>query len=241
MAFTMTLWNVEGDKLHEVSSHKLEAEKRLEDWIENDPSLLGLDLLIIGRQVPTPGRRLDLLALDSEGNPVIIELKKDKTARETVAQVLDYGAWISGLTRQAIAEIAANYLQKPIQDAFKEHFDADLLDVYDGDSSDVIGDDHGMVIVASELDDSSERIVQYLSSVHFLDINVVFFNCFQHNGVELVGRSWLIDLEEVEERAISRGGNSWSGFWFVNVGEGDHRSWDDCRNYGFLSAGFGRP
>jgi hypothetical protein len=32
----------------------------------------------------------------------------------------------------------------------------------------------------------------------------------------------------------------WSGYWFVNVGDGDHRSWDDCVKYGFLSAGQGK-
>ena len=28
-----------------------------------------------------------------------------------------------------------------------------------------------------------------------------------------------------------------SAYAFVNVGEGDHRNWDDCRKYGFLAAG----
>lgn len=28
-----------------------------------------------------------------------------------------------------------------------------------------------------------------------------------------------------------------NGLYYVNVGEGEHRSWDDCRQYGFLSAG----
>jgi hypothetical protein len=31
----------------------------------------------------------------------------------------------------------------------------------------------------------------------------------------------------------------WSGYWFVNVGEGAHRNWDDSRRYGFISAGQG--
>lgn len=30
------------------------------------------------------------------------------------------------------------------------------------------------------------------------------------------------------------------GVYYVNVGEGPHRCWDDCRNFGFLSAGQGR-
>jgi len=28
-----------------------------------------------------------------------------------------------------------------------------------------------------------------------------------------------------------------NGLYYVNVGEGEHRCWDDCRKYGFLSAG----
>lgn len=28
-----------------------------------------------------------------------------------------------------------------------------------------------------------------------------------------------------------------NGLYYVNVGEGDHRCWEDCRKYGFLSAG----
>lgn len=31
----------------------------------------------------------------------------------------------------------------------------------------------------------------------------------------------------------------WSDYWFVNVGEGRHRNWDDNRRYGYLSAGGG--
>jgi hypothetical protein len=231
----MTLWNVEANTLQEVPKHKLEDEKRLKDWIEQDVSLLGMDLLIIGRQIQTAGRRLDLLAIDSDGNPVIIELKRDKAPRDAVAQVLDYASWVNGLTPKEIDGIASSYLKKPLRDAFKNRFDATLPEN--------IGSDHRMVIVASELDDSSERIVQYLSSVHSLNINVVFFTCFQHNGVELVGRSWLLDPEEVEERSESRISSVWSGFWFVNVGEDfkdPHRSWEDCERYGFLSAGGGR-
>ena len=30
-----------------------------------------------------------------------------------------------------------------------------------------------------------------------------------------------------------------NGIYYVNVGEGEHRNWDDCRKYGFLSAGQG--
>src|SRR5262249_12353568 len=120
---------------------------------------------------------------------------------------------------------------KTLAESFKERFDTELPEA--------VNADHRMVVVASELDESSERIVEYLSSRHSLDINVVFFTCFQKDGREFVGRSWLMDPEEVEERSERHGRPPWSGYWFVNVGEGENRSWDDCRKYGFLSAGHG--
>jgi hypothetical protein len=235
MAFTTTLWNVKDDKLHEVPKHPLESEKRLEDWIEQDASVLGMDVLIIGRQVQTPfGGRIDLLGIAPDGSTVIIELKRDKTPRDIVAQVLDYASWARTLTPHEIDERASDHLKKPLAEAFKDRFDASLPEN--------VGADHRMVIVASELDESSERIVQYLSSEYSVDINAIFFTCFQHDGEEFVGRSWLLDPDVVEERMESRRKIPWSGFWFVNVGENGkdpHRSWDDCRKYGFLSAGGG--
>jgi hypothetical protein len=43
----------------------------------------------------------------------------------------------------------------------------------------------------------------------------------------------------MQERTQARNQAPWSGFYFVNVGEGPNRNWDDCRQYGFLSAGQG--
>jgi Endonuclease NucS len=232
MAFTMTLWENPAESLVELPKQKLDQEDRLETWIEKDSSLLGLDLLIFGRQVRTPfGSRIDLLAIDQEGDVVIIELKRDKTPREVVAQVLDYASWVNNLTPKEINDLASSYLGDTLANAFKKRFEASLPES--------INLNHKMVVVASELDDSSERIVHYLASRHSLDINVVFFTCFKVDGKELVGRSWLMDPGEVEERSEGKRNLPWSGFWFVNVGENEYRNWDDSRKYGFLSSGFG--
>jgi hypothetical protein len=237
MAFKMTLWNNQGGQLVELPKNRLDDEQRLEEWIEADTGLVGLDVLIIGRQVSTPfGGRIDLLAMDSNGDIVIIELKRDRTPREVVAQILDYASWIITLSPHEIYDFAEPYLTqkrgKGLGDAFKDRFELELPETFNAD--------HSMVIVASELDDSSERIIEYLSSRHALDINVVFFSCFQQDGRELIGRSWLLDPEQVEDRADERRRAPWSGYWYVNVGQGETRNWDDCRKYGFLSAGQGK-
>lgn len=228
----MMLWENRAEALVELPKQKLDQEDRLETWIEKDNALLGLDLLIFGRQVRTPfGGRIDLLGLDQEGDVVIVELKRDKTPREVVAQVLDYASWVTNLSPKEINSLAASYLGDSLANAFKRRFEATLPEA--------INVNHKMVVVASELDDSSERIVQYLASKHSLDINVVFFTCFKVDGKEFVGRSWLMDPGEVEERSEGKRNLPWSGYWFFNVGEGEHRNWDDCRKYGFLAAGQG--
>jgi hypothetical protein len=103
-----------------------------------------------------------------------------------------------------------------------------------------INSNHSMMIVASELDDSSERIVQYLSDDYNVNINAIFFNFYKMGDEEILGRAWLMDPVEVQDRAVSKKQAPWSGYWFVNVGDGPARSWEDCRKYGFTGAGHGK-
>jgi hypothetical protein len=98
---------------------------------------------------------------------------------------------------------------------------------------------HHMILVAAELDGSSERIINYLADHHGISINAVFFNFFASDGRELLGRAWLRDPVETAEKAEKKKRGPWSGYWFVNVGEGEHRNWDDNRRYGYLGAGQG--
>ncbi|MEQ6378592.1 DUF91 domain-containing protein [Bacillaceae bacterium S4-13-56] len=232
MTLNMNLWKVKGNQLEEVSKTRLNSEDRLESWIAKDSSIMGLDILIFGRQVVTSfGGRIDLLAMDIEGNLIILELKKDKTPRDIVAQALDYASWVKDLSYKEVRDIAVNYLKSDLQQAFYNKFQSHLPEE--------INKSHSIVIVASELDQSSERIVQYLSSEYDININCIFFDFFKEGSNEWLGRSWLMDPEEISERAGDRKKSPWTGIYFVNIGDEHWRSWDDCKKYGFLSAGQG--
>ena len=65
----------------------------------------------------------------------------------------------------------------------------------------------------------------------------MFFSFFAADGKELLGRAWLRDPVETIEHAEEKRRRPWSGYWFVNVGEGPHRNWDDNRRYGYVAAG----
>ena len=53
----------------------------------------------------------DLLGIDSEGNLVIVELKRDKAPKEVVAQLLEYAAWANELSKEQIQKIAEDYFE----------------------------------------------------------------------------------------------------------------------------------
>ena len=67
----------------------------------------------------------------------------------------------------------------------------------------------------------------------------MFFKFFSQEKAEFVGRAWFKDPVETIERSESRRRAPWSGYWFVNVGEGPTRTWDDNRQYGYIGAGQG--
>ena len=201
MSENIRIWEAQGKSLKEIPRTPLDLEIRLEEWIANDISLISSDYLVIGRQVQTAfGGVIDLLCLDSNGDIVVIELKKDKTPREVVAQVLDYASWVNDLSREDILAISERNLkgERLLDQAFKDRFEADLPEV--------LNESHKMLIVASEIDDSTERIIHYLSDQHGISINTVFFQYFKdEKGRELLARTFLIEPDEVESKFRSRG------------------------------------
>jgi Endonuclease NucS len=226
------LYRLSNDGPVQVSAGKLANENMIQNWIAERPELLGLDLLIIGREVVAPDRgRIDLLGLDEEGNLSILELKRDRTPREVIAQALDYASWIGTLSTREVHEIAVKYLKKDLEGVFRERFDAELPET--------LNESHTMVIIASKFDPSSQRIVRYLSETYDIAINTAFFTVFEDDGKTLLATDWLLDQAEVVERSEAKAKGPWSGLWYVNIGDGPNRSWDDMRRYGFIAAGGG--
>ena len=170
-------------ELQELVKAKLDLEERIEGWLERDMSIVSNDLMVIGRQLQTDfGGIIDLLCLDRAGNTVILELKRDKTPRDIVAQVLDYASWVQGLSYDAITEIANAYPgSQGLESDFNSRFDVELPETLNGQ--------HRMLIVASSIDASTERIVNYLSNSYGVDINVVSFQYYRNKeGREFLAR-----------------------------------------------------
>lgn len=194
---TIRLWKIEKGNLAEIKKSKLDFEERLEEWIATNISIISSNWLVIGRQVTTSyGGVIDLLCMKENGDLVIIELKRDKTPRDITAQVLDYASWIKTLTLEKVQEIAKDYLKLDIEEAYYSKFHQDFPEI--------INQEHEMYVVGSEIDSSSQRIIDYLSETYGAAINAITFNYFTENGYEYLARTFLIEPSKAEMAQIAR-------------------------------------
>lgn len=235
MPIRHAIWKV-GDTPQLLSEVSLESEALLEQMIVADMEILSDRWLLIGRQVRTDyGGKVDLLALNQDGQIIVIELKRNLTPREVVAQALDYASWVKDLTADEIAHIYDRFSGgESIGDAFENKFKARL-------DEEQLNGTHQIVIVASSLDASTERIVNYLNEMD-VAINVIFFQVFQDSDKQYLSRAWLIDPIETESRASSVQAGAkgeWNGEYYVSFGHSRDRIWEEAVKYGFISAGGG--
>ena len=191
------MWEVtREDSLVEITSPGIDLEQRLESWLENDISMLDPDLMVIGRQVRTPSvGTIDLLCLDSNGDLVVIELKRGQTSREVATQALDYASWVKELSFEHIRDIANGYLNSrdsSLEDAFETKFEQPLPDT--------LNESHRSLIVAESMDTATERIVRYLSDMG-VPVNVATVQHFRGNdGREMLAQVFLVEPEEAQAR-----------------------------------------
>jgi hypothetical protein len=198
--------------------------------------LLSDEWMLIGRQEDTGfSGRIDLLAIAPDGALILIEIKRGRTPREVVAQALDYAAWVQTLHAEQIAAIYGRFAPgKSLAEEFRRRFGQKL-------DEDSLNQSHQIVIVASSLDDSSERIVAYLNE-RGISINVLCFQVFTHGAEQLISRAWLLD--PVHEQAVTgstptASNEPWNGEFYSSFGDSVARSWDDAVKYGFICGGGG--
>lgn len=222
------LFQITGSSLTPAKRKPLDLETKIEAWVANDLTLIGVDGFVIGRQFATDhGKVIDILVMDEDGNLVIIELKRDRSPRDIVAQVLDYASWVRHLSTgdvHALAQARDLSLAK----AYRDKFGTSLPQILNAS--------HQMVVMASEVDEGTKRIIEYLSEEHDVGINAMFFNVFEADGREWLTTDALLDQEEVKDRAVKKAQAPWSGYYYITGGAEEDRPWADMRDHGFFTA-----
>ncbi len=179
--------------------------QHLQEWIANQPDVLGEELLVIQKEFDgfdDTRERLDLLAIDKQGNLVVIENKLDDSGRDVVWQCLKYASYCSSLSKAQVADIYGRYLEKCGQSGDPRQLICEFLG--EDEFEDVLlnpGNDQRLVMVAAQFRK------EVTSTVLWLLKHGVFVKCFkatpyQDGDALFLNMEQVIPLPEAEEFMI---------------------------------------
>ena len=190
------IWSIEGTSATPLNStNQMETEGLLEDILTANPDMLEDGLQLVGRQTSTAGGPLDLLGVDTDGRLVVYELKRGRLNRDAVAQVIDYASSLDAMNEETlyghISERSGNLDIQKI-DNFSDWY---------GNNWPEEGYDSLMppraVLVGLGVDDTTERMVQYMASSG-MDISLLTFQGFiNSDGRTLLARNVEVDSDRV--------------------------------------------
>lgn len=184
-------WLIQNDAPVRLDPGAVGLEKHLEDWIDADVDIVADDVVIIGRQLRTRwGTVLDLLGVDEDGNLVVMELKRNQTLRETVAQSLEYASWVAKLGYEEVVSLGAN--RHGSEDAFREAFE----NRFGHPLPEALNALQRVLVVAPNIDDATADVVDYLASTYRVPINAVSFDVFDSPAGRLLVRHYAIEASE---------------------------------------------
>ena len=201
MATEIKTWEIINGKLTEVTSNLIENGRKekdhLEQWIKTEASVLGSDIKLIGEQVRTSSGFLDYLGIDSKGNLIVVELKRDRLPREALAQAIDYASDISNWEQEKISEACLEFTGQTLDDFISENFEDVDIDSF------IINGSQRILLVGFSIEKSLSRMIEWLSEKYDLAINALVLRYIKtSSGNELLSRTAIIP-EDIEKDKLS--------------------------------------
>ena len=199
----LQIWELDGSQASPLkANNRLESEQLLEDTLVKNPKLLMDSLTLVGRQTPAGGGALDLLGVDGDGRLVVFELKRGTLSRDAVAQIIDYASDLDRMELGALAEHISERSGKhgiekieDFEEWYTQKFDQGLealrpLRLY---------------LVGLGADDRTERMVTFLADNSDMDISLLTFHGFTHQGKTLLAKQVHVEgVADSEPRPARR-------------------------------------
>jgi hypothetical protein len=180
-------------------------EAILEDWLESNPDGIVEDgrILIIGRQVATNfGGFIDLLGVDREGDVVVVELKRDRTPRDVIAQALEYVSFAERLDSDQLEEILRSYLNDESLSLAEHHHEYFELG---SDEAVAFNKDQRIVVVGQRVTPEIRQTASFLRS-KAIRVTCVEFTFFQANGgTRLLSQEIVVGKESEKPTHVASG------------------------------------
>ena len=186
------------------SELKFREREHLQEWLENTPEAFGEELLFIQKEFDgfdDTRERLDLLAIDKQGDLVVIENKLDDSGKDVTWQVLKYASYCSSLSKQQIREIYQAYLDKKGLNESAENNISDFLDAEDFREIQ-INKAQRIILVSGNYRKEVTSTVLWLLQKYNLKIQCFKATPFSFGEQILLNIEQIIPVHEVEEYTI---------------------------------------
>lgn len=195
--------NKKATSLEQKSFGELGLSERhdLQEWVCGNPEILGEQLLIIQKEFAgfdETRERLDLLALDKDGNLVVIENKLDDSGRDVTWQALKYASYCAPFTKHEICDIYQKHLGNS---AVASEKICEFLDNDDFDNIELNSGVQRIVLVAAKFRKEVTTTVLYLNSYQ-LDIKCIKVTPYKDCDRLYLDAEQIIPVQDVDDYQI---------------------------------------
>ncbi len=203
--FLIDTHNKKAVPLEKKSFSELNLSERndLQEWIADNPYILGQNLLIIQKEFAgfsDTKERLDLLALDENGKLVVIENKLDDSGRDVTWQALKYVSYCATLKKDEICDIYQKYLGERClaEDKLCEFFDEpDLKNI----KLNPVDGDQRIIFVAANFRKEVTSTVLWLRD-HGIDITCVKVTQYLDEGKLYLDVEQILPIQDIGDYQI---------------------------------------
>jgi alkylated DNA nucleotide flippase Atl1 len=182
--------------------------QHVEQWLKKEPSVLGEELLILASQLSGFDKtrdRPDLLALDTSGKLVVVEIKRDETGSAQDLQALRYAAYVSTLQADQVVELFRIYRREEHGESLQlEQARAQLEEFAGGEPLEALDEDEQprMILVAPGFRAGVTNTALWLIRNFGLDITCVQLVPYSVDGSLLLTSTVLIPLPEAADYEV---------------------------------------
>ena len=201
---------IDGGKTTPLNETKFTEEGKLQDYLEEYPTLIPLadvvedasPLVCIGREVGTGSGSIDLLCIDKDSLLTIVEtkLRKNREARrEVIGQIIEYASYVSLWTPDDVYRIANEYFAKSDKapESYKDKTIDEIMKTIVGDE---FSDEDFRIKIGQNLRDGKIRLIIAVDElVEELRTMVTFLNA--HSNFDIL----LLQVTDFEESQSKKG------------------------------------
>lgn len=176
----------------------------LQEWIYKNPNMLEERLLIIQKEFDgfdDTNERLDLLALDENGNIVVIENKLDDSGKDVTWQSLKYVSYCSSLTKENIREIYQKHLNSINSKEMAEEKICEFLEKDDFNDVELNTGDQRIILVAGRFRKEVTSTVMWLRD-HGVKIKCIKVSPYILNEQVFIDTEQIIPIRDAEDYII---------------------------------------